>query len=669
MAVIKKEQITRAIQLDFHTSPGIENFLKDFKADEFAERLKKSHVTYLTAFAQCNAGNAYYATKLGTPYPGERAEQLFPSIVSECHKRGIKVSAYLNIGINQRLAKQHADWLRVSKDGKIMESGADTDVGFTSLCYNSPYRQYLLALISEIAALGADGIFCDCIFNKPCYCSYCKEKMKQRGLDYKNEEDVRRFSYDTLLEISKEIRSRVPKEQYFILNGMPYDAVQDIASHIEVECLPSGLGGWGEDYFPAQAAVARKISDNVVYMSGRFHASWGDFGGIKSRASLENDMYDALMNGTGFSVGDHMHPHGRLNDELYDRIGEMYAELAVYEKWTESTEYLAQVGVLRNRSDYRSEWLSEYHKGVARMLSELKYGFDIIDETMDFSTYEVLILPDAIEVTKNMAEKISVFIKNGGRVLSSGKSGLSSDGKSFSMLEWDFISVRGQTDSRACYYRTAEPVCKEINTAWATYAPGILMDVKKSGTALAHLSENYFSDVWDKHYFDVTWGGTSDLYSSHLYYYIPPKEEVCGSAAAFDGRVCHISFEIFCAYYNYAAVFHKELVSYILKQMLKEPLIKAEALPSTSRASLCRGEKYDLLHVKATYPQSRGPYFHIIEEHNTLPAGTEISVKGKYKSVRLLPEEKEIGGIYQDGYTTISLPEIRGYAMFQLIKG
>ena len=234
-----------------------------------------------------------------------------------------------------------------------------------------------------------------------------------------------------------------------------------------------------------------------------------------------------------------------------------------------------------------------------------------------------------------------MFIKNGGRVLSSGKSGLSSDGKSFSMLEWDFISVRGQTDSRACYYRTAEPVCKEINTAWATYAPGILMDVKKSGTALAHLSENYFSDVWDKHYFDVTWGGTSDLYSSHLYYYIPPKEEVCGSAAAFDGRVCHISFEIFCAYYNYAAVFHKELVSYILKQMLKEPLIKAEALPSTSRASLCRGEKYDLLHVKATYPQSHRPYFHIIEEHNTLPAGTEISVKGKYKSVRLLPEEKE----------------------------
>ena len=73
--------------------------------------------------------------------------------------------------------------------------------------------------------------------------------------------------------------------------------------------------------------------------------------------------------------------------------------------------------------------------------------------------------------------------------------------------------------------------------------------------------------------------------------------------------------------------------------------------------------------MKATYPQSRGPYFHIIEEHNTLPAGTEISVKGKYKSVRLLPEEKEIGRIYQDGYTTISLPEIRGYAMFQLIKG
>ena len=97
-----------------------------------------------------------------------------------------------------------------------------------------------------------------------------------------------------------DVKKMLGEDRYLKLNGMPYNKVKDLNTHIEIECLP---GRWGYDYFGAQAAYARNIQKKVLYMTGRFQNSWGDFGGLKSKASLENDMWDALSNGVDVSIG------------------------------------------------------------------------------------------------------------------------------------------------------------------------------------------------------------------------------------------------------------------------------------------------------------------------------------------------------------------------------
>ena len=84
----------RAIHLDFHTMPGIYDVGRDFNADDFAQTLAKAEVDYITVFARCNLGFAYYPTKIGTIHPGLKQKDLLGPMVSACHKRGIRVAAF-----------------------------------------------------------------------------------------------------------------------------------------------------------------------------------------------------------------------------------------------------------------------------------------------------------------------------------------------------------------------------------------------------------------------------------------------------------------------------------------------------------------------------------------------------------------------------------------------
>ena len=73
------------------------------------------------------------------------------------------------------------------------------------------------------------------------------------------------------------------------------------------------------------------------------------------------------------------------------------------------------------------------------------------------------------------------------------------------------------------------------------------------------------------------------------------------------------------------------------------------------------------MHVKATFPEVRGK-MNIIEEHQVIPSGAEVSIKGNYKSAYMVPSKKPVSIVQEDDYTVVSLPEVVGYAMIALEK-
>jgi hypothetical protein len=69
--------------------------------------------------------------------------------------------------------------------------------------------------------------------------------------------------------------------------------------------------------------------------------------------------------------------------------------------------------------------------GAATMLRDSGIGFDITGQTVDFSRYRVLIFADSVLFSLSFKEKIETYLRRGGAVLASFKSGLTPDGARF----------------------------------------------------------------------------------------------------------------------------------------------------------------------------------------------------------------------------------------------
>ncbi len=630
------KKIKRAVHFDFHTMPGIDDILKNYSAEDFAETLCKANVDYVNIFARCNIGFSYYPTKVGTPYPGMKGDMVGDT-VRELHKRNIGVTLYTNGGLNHELLARNPGLSKINRDGTICIGSPESRIMnnfFRSPCYLGAYRDHLLAEIDEMLSYNPDGIFIDCLRASACFCPKCLDRMNREGVDTESDEAVYAFAVNVVMELMRDIKAKIPEGKRLYLNSFPYEIIADLSTHAELECLPSDLGEWGYDFFPTQAPYHRMYDKTPIYMTGRFINSWGDIAGNKPLASIENDVYDALLYGYAPSVGDHMHPRDGIDNELYRNIGKTYEMVKEMERWTDGSIPEAEVGVLRNVTTAMNltSRITDADKGVCRMLSELKITHNVINENMDFTPYKLLILPDNINITEALEDKLISFK---GKILSSGKSI-----KLGSPL-WDYVDECSDDENTDGFYFDGNRVQPMYDTA-----------VKiKSGASVYDYVEPYFN----KHY---------DGY--HGYFYIPPKDSKGYSAVAMGKRGAHIAFNIFSAYAKNFAECHKALLGDMIDRLVDTRLMITD-LPVFTRASLMKGKDCELLHVKTDYPEHRGTRG-VIEHHIPLAEGFTVSVLGEYRSVKAIPEYKEIESVIKDGRTVVTLPRIDGYKCFVLEK-
>lgn len=642
----------RAVHFDFHTMPGIDNICENFDAEKFAQQMEDANVGYVNFFARCNIGFSYYSTKVGIKYPGLKSN-LLGDVVKACHKRGIGVTGYLNIGLHHEMAIIHPEWLKMNKDGKIYNFNEGGNF-FRNMCTNTGYLDHFISEVKEVLDLGVDGIFCDCFGWRPCYCSNCTRDMLAQGIDIKDDKAVMDFSYSIRQKTMERVREVVPRDIRLFFNGTFQWEGRNVHSHYEVECLPAR---WGYDFFAHNAAYARPLHDDVIYMNGRFQISWGDFGGYKGKVAIENDFYDALTQGTIPMLGDHLHPANLPETDIYRDLGEIYGRLKKYEKWTDEAKFIPELAIVTD------DWyLSKSIAGCGRLLSELKYSYDVINVEGDFSKYPVIILPDNIRVNDAFAKKLSAYIKNGGKVISSGFSGLKADVDEFALPEWNFDCVGlanpSSNDYAASagfmkYYKLLYKAEGIADMCYAQYETAISMKCRDGAISLADEYNTYFEKPgWD---------------GRHYYFYTPPKEASGNSVIAVnkDGNVAHVAFRIFLSYIKSCAPVIKDTVRRLLERFIPKKLIIASDMPVTSRVTLTGCDSFKLLHVKVTYPEIRGN-LGIIEEHNELAAGKTVAVLGEYKSVSRLPEKTPVKSEIKDGYTYVTLPLIKGYDMFIL---
>ena len=197
-------------------------------------------------------------------------------------------------------------------------------------------------------------------------------------------------------------------------------------THLELESLPTG--GWGYDHFPESASYVSHLGRDFMGMTGKFHESWGEFGGFKHPNALRYECAAMVAFGAKCSIGDQLHPEGRLDLSTYEIIAPAYSEVERIEPWCRDSVPIFDIGVLSSEAENeRAVSHSDCDTGASRLLLEGHYLFSLIDREVDFARFRLLILPDDIRIDDELKALIDAYLAKGGKLLLTGASGLKKD--------------------------------------------------------------------------------------------------------------------------------------------------------------------------------------------------------------------------------------------------
>jgi hypothetical protein len=646
----KMHQPKYCLFYDNHTMPACPDVGKNFDVEAFTDRIKRCGVDYLTFHARCNLGMAYYDTKIGIKHPSLTYD-LFGKLAEACQRKGIALTAYINGGISSAEGVLHREWTTLYFDGRELRDPRFTPFVRT-MCYNTPYRDHLIAMIEEIAHnYPVSGFFIDCLIGYPCVCPVCVKEMKEKGIDWKDQDEVVKFSEFSMLRLSKDISKALKaiNPNYLIyFNGPGFEEQSELGTYMECECLPSG--GWGYEYLPVMAHYMRTLGDKpILNMNGRFY-DWGDFGGLRPETAIKSELLYGLANGMRPNVGGHFHPRGDLENAVLDRIEKIYKELQTLEPWFDKAKNLTEVAIVYPGTIENIRGDGQL-KSAVRMLSELKQQFDVVTLFSDWSKYKVLVIPDNIIFREEVARRVKAHIAAGKAVISTGSSGLDQEKKQF-MLEKEWgVKYLGDNDFDPAYFTVGKNFSRGLpDMPLSLYSSGINIEPLPGTTVEANLIKPYYNRVWDGEY---------------AFFYNPPDQVTDKPALTIHGKVAHFSHRIFSGYYDQAPVELRTVFSNVLEKFLPDPLIKYENLPSFSRVFVTEQPGRKMVHLLSYVPELRGSKTQMIEDpieiHNV-----KISLRQDGKSpkkVYLAPEKKSLPFKSADGYIQVTIPVSKGYSL------
>lgn len=635
---------------DNHTMPTCPDVGENFDAELFTDRIKNCGVDYLTFHARCNMGMAYYDTKIGIKHPSLKYD-LFGRLAEACQRKNIALTAYLNGGISNEEGLLHREWTTLYFDGREYRKERLTPFVRT-MCYNSHYRDHLIAMVGEIAHnYPVAGFFIDCLAAYPCVCPTCVKEMKERGINWEIESEVVKFSEFSALRLSRDIAQAakaINPELLLYFNGPSYEEQAEFGTYLECECLPTG--GWGYEFLPTFSHYMRTLGEKpVLNMTGRFY-NWGDFGGLRPEAAIKSELLYGLANGMRPNIGGHFHPRGDLEAAVLDRIEKIYKELQTVEPWFDSAKNLTEIAIVYPKTINEIRY-SKAVSGAVRMLCELKQQFDIVTEFSDWSKYQVLVIPDDVAFSAETARRVKTHLAAGKAVISSGNSGMNPAKMQFVLeKEW------GIKYNRECGFDPAYfAVGKNFNQGLpdmplSLYSSGIEVETLPNTSVEAYLIKPYYNRHWD---------------GEHAFYYNPPDKVTDIPALTVCSKAAHFSHRIFAGYNRQASVELRQTFASVLEKLLPCPLLKTENLPSFARAFVTEQPGKRIVHILAYVPELRGETTQMIEEPVTvLNVKIAMRLDGKTpEQIYLAPSRQRLNFDVKDGYIEVIIPVVNGYAM------
>lgn len=338
---------SRHIHLDFHTGTDVPNVGCEFNPQQFADTLKKAHVTSINLFARCHHGYLYYDSKAFPEriHPNLTNKNMLNEMVDACHEKNINAPIYLTVQWDKFTAEEHPQWLVIDENGrhigqKVYEAGF-----YESLCVNTKYRDMLKLMIKDVfdCIKKVDGFWFDIVYPTDCSCSVCRKKMLELNINAYDKKQRMKYAISMIDDFKRDISSYVANiddtvSVFYNTShvGVLQKDVLDAYSHIELESLPSG--DWGYMHFPITMRYARTLGLDCLAHTGKFHIEWGDLHSFKNEKALEYECFRMIAMGAKCLIGDQLDPSGKLNKHVYNMIGNVYKVVERLEAWCDDVK-------------------------------------------------------------------------------------------------------------------------------------------------------------------------------------------------------------------------------------------------------------------------------------------------------------------------------------------
>lgn len=646
----------RQVHLDFHTSEHIEDIGKKFDKKQFQTALKKGHINSITLFSKCHHGWAYHPSKANEIHPHLDFD-LLGAQIQAAHEIGVKTPIYLSAGLDEKMAHRHPEWLVRNLDESTTWAKDFTEPGYHKMCMSSPYLDYLVKQIEEVCKnYDADGIFLDIAGVQPCYCQNCIAEREELGLNPYDENDVLKHAEMVYKRYAEKTRAAVDKYKpnlpLFHNGGHIRQGRRDLVNyntHLELESLPTG--GWRYDHFPFSARYCQGLGVDYLGMTGKFHGSWGEFGGFKHPNALRFEVALAAANGAKCSVGDQLSPSGEMDMVTYDLIGSAYSELEEKEEWLDNVESVADIAIISpeayvgDLSTGQMTKVDDSGSGVCRIMLEGKYLFDVIDFESDLSKYKVIILPDVIRADIDFAKRLREFCDCGGKVLATGKSALYENSNEFCLnLGAEWIK---ENPYKPDYFRPLEKIKDMGDTGYIMYGNG--EKIRCIGNELGIRENPYFNR-------------TRAHFCSHQH---TPNSCEYGGAGMTEGKDgIYIAWNIFADYAQSGELHLKQMAIFALDRLLDSAKTLKTNLPAQGIVTLMKQSDRLICHLLYASPVKRGNGIEVIED--IVPIyNVELAIKTdkKINKVYLAPQKEDIDFTYENGYISVKLDKIECHQM------
>jgi len=645
----------RQIHLDFHTSELIPDVAADFNAVEFARTLKEARVNSINVFAKCHHGYAYYDTRIATRHPALKVD-LLGDMIRACGGEGIHVLYYYSLVWDVLVARRHPEWRMRTREGQVI--GGQPGDAWPWLCMNTPYLDQVIRENEEILdKYKVAGSWYDILKQPPegCFCRWCVEDRARLGMK-DTPADIARHNKMVALRVEQKLNGilhrRFPEGLSFYNSRLVVGVRDelDFYSHIEIESLPTG--GWGYTHFQQRVRYMRTLGKEMVGMTGRFHKSWGDFGGLKNQAALDFECLNFVANGAKCCVGDQLHPRGRLDSATYAMIGRTYRKIEALEPWARGTRALAEIGVVSTAlfNTESTQKITDADQGFTNMLVELHHQFNVIDLDEDFTRYKLLILPDEIRPSPALLKKLDAFLAQGGSVIVSAESLLHPQYHWFQWKPMADIRYQGKAKFQGEYLQPRPGAFPSLPEAtYFLYQPGHSIAVNEGVEVLATYAHPYFDR-------------SAEQFSSHKQ--TPPGVWTGEPVIVRAGRVAYIANPLFTSYARDGVPAWKQIVKDLTEAYLPQPLVRTPGLPSTAQVTVLEQPAANrrivhLLHYPTT---RRAPNIDIIEEPASLAdQEVQLRLEAAPRAVSLVPQGAPLEATYRDGYAAVRIRRVVGH--------